>query len=142
MGVETHFQHSQAIYAPDKNDVVVQRQQEASKTTVAEALHVDGFPERGKTFHTICTSNGSPYVNFQNRIMYGTFKMAQKMAGGEDMVAFTRILHRTLPDELVQVRFPHGWSLMDLQLRSSTANFVRIAEVWPAQSQRPRLCAR
>jgi hypothetical protein len=32
--------------------------------------------------------------------MYGTFKLAQKMPGGEKMVAFTRILHRTAHDAL------------------------------------------
>ena len=27
------------------------------------------FPTTGNTIHTLCTSNGSPYMNFQNRIM-------------------------------------------------------------------------
>lgn len=27
------------------------------------------FPTKGDTIHTLCTSNGSPYLNFQNRIM-------------------------------------------------------------------------
>lgn len=26
-------------------------------------------PTKGDTIHTLCTSNGSPYLNFQNRIM-------------------------------------------------------------------------
>uniref|UniRef100_A0A061QV19 Hydroxyproline O-arabinosyltransferase-like domain-containing protein n=1 Tax=Tetraselmis sp. GSL018 TaxID=582737 RepID=A0A061QV19_9CHLO len=52
------------------------------------------------TIHTICTSNGSPYVNFQTRIMYGTYLKVQSMPGGEKLVAFTRILHRTKPDVL------------------------------------------
>ena len=28
-----------------------------------------GSPMKGDTIHTLCTSNGSPYLNFQNRIM-------------------------------------------------------------------------
>lgn len=104
MGVETHVHHHQAIYAPGKDSLAAQRQaQSAQGARIAPALHMDGLLENGKTFHTICTSNGSPYVNFQNRIMYGTYKMAKNMPGGENMVAFTRILHRTLPDVVMQV---------------------------------------
>jgi hypothetical protein len=62
-----------------------------------------GWPTEGTTVHTLCTSNGSPYTNFQNRIMYATYKMVQKQGGGENMVAFTRILHRTVEDELMKV---------------------------------------
>lgn len=29
-----------------------------------------GIPTKGTTIHTLVTSNGSPYLNFQNRIMY------------------------------------------------------------------------
>lgn len=32
---------------------------------------------------------------------YGTYKLIQGMPGGENMVAFTRILHRTTPDLLM-----------------------------------------
>jgi len=32
---------------------------------------------------------------------YGTYKLVQKMAGGEKLVAFTRILHRQTPDILM-----------------------------------------
>ena len=32
---------------------------------------------------------------------WGTFQLAQKMPGGEKMVAMTRILHRTTPDEIM-----------------------------------------
>ncbi len=28
-----------------------------------------GIPYKGTTIHTLVTSNGSPYLNFQNRIM-------------------------------------------------------------------------
>ena len=27
------------------------------------------WPRTGRTIHTVCTSNGSPYLNFQTRIM-------------------------------------------------------------------------
>jgi hypothetical protein len=64
---------------------------------------VPGWPTEGSTVHTLCTSNGSPYTNFQNRIMYATYKIVQKQPGGEIMAAFTRILHRTVEDELMQV---------------------------------------
>lgn len=104
-GVERHFHHTQAIYAPTKADPTAQSQHlpAPSVAKVAPALHSKSFVEEGRTVHTLCTSNGSPYINFQSRIMYGTYKLAQKMPGGEKMVAFTRILHRTLPDELMQV---------------------------------------
>jgi len=52
------------------------------------------WPDRGDQIHVIMTSNGSPYLNFQTRILYRTFLRAQKMPGGERMVAFTRILSR------------------------------------------------
>eukprot|EP00891_Asterochloris_glomerata_P007790 jgi/Astpho2/7790/fgenesh1_pm.00117_%23_7_t len=55
----------------------------------------------GRTIHTVCTSNGSPYLNFQTRIMYGTYNKAQQLPGGERLAAFTRILHRTTPDILM-----------------------------------------
>lgn len=58
-------------------------------------------PEEQHNIHTLCTSNGSPYLNFQTRIMYATYKKVRKMAGGERLVAFTRILHRTVPDALM-----------------------------------------
>lgn len=53
------------------------------------------------TVHTLCTGNGSPYQNYQLRIAYGTYKLVQAMPGGERHVAFTRILHRTKPDQLM-----------------------------------------
>ena len=30
---------------------------------------IAGIPTKGTTIHTLVTSNGSPYLNFQNRIM-------------------------------------------------------------------------
>ncbi len=38
----------------------------AAKGAAAES---SGSPTKGDTIHTLCTSNGSPYLNFQNRIM-------------------------------------------------------------------------
>ncbi|KAG2487203.1 hypothetical protein HYH03_014177 [Edaphochlamys debaryana] len=55
----------------------------------------------GNSVHTLFTSNGSPYQNIQARIMVGTYHMVRKMPGGERMVALTRILHRTTPDEVM-----------------------------------------
>lgn len=55
----------------------------------------------GHTIHSLLTSNGSPYQNFQGRIMYGTYKIVQKMPGGDKLTGFTRILHRMTPDELM-----------------------------------------
>eukprot|EP00887_Chlorella_sp_A99_P004360 scaffold15.g4360.t1 len=59
------------------------------------------WPTTGDTIHVLATSNGSPYCNFQTRIMYATFKLTQAMPGGEKMVAFTRILHRSKGDVLM-----------------------------------------
>ncbi|PSC71378.1 hypothetical protein C2E20_5225 [Micractinium conductrix] len=59
-----------------------------------------GWPTTGDTVHIAYTSNGSPYTNYQNLVMYGTYKLAQAMPGGDKMVAFTRILHRTTDDAL------------------------------------------
>ena len=33
------------------------------------AAKLAGSPTKGDSIHTLCTSNGSPYLNFQNRIM-------------------------------------------------------------------------
>ncbi|KAK9816540.1 hypothetical protein WJX72_001729 [[Myrmecia] bisecta] len=74
----------------------VQPQQGASSAAASSA-----YPTKGTMIHTVCTSNGSPYLNFQNRIMFGTYKLAQQMPGGDKLVAFTRVLHRTQPDVLM-----------------------------------------
>ena len=40
-------------------------------------------------------------------LRYGTYKLVQRMPGGEGLVGFTRILHRTKPDLLMdEVRPP------------------------------------
>ena len=48
--------------------------------------------------HVMATSNGSPYQNWQTRIMYRTFLDAAK---NSDMKHFTRLLHRRTDDELM-----------------------------------------
>ena len=57
---------------------------------------------KGKAMHTLCTSNGSPYQNYQTRIAYATYQLTAAMPGGEHQVAFTRILHRQTPDILME----------------------------------------
>jgi hypothetical protein len=46
-------------------------------------------------------SSLSASQNYQLRIAYATYKLVQAMPGGERHVAFTRILHRTKPDQLM-----------------------------------------
>uniref|UniRef100_A0A7S0X0W7 Hydroxyproline O-arabinosyltransferase-like domain-containing protein n=1 Tax=Chlamydomonas leiostraca TaxID=1034604 RepID=A0A7S0X0W7_9CHLO len=58
-----------------------------------------GLP--GDTIHTLFTSNGSPYQNFQARVMVATWHLVRQQPGGEKLVAMTRVLHRTTPDELM-----------------------------------------
>eukprot|EP00898_Chlorokybus_atmophyticus_P004733 jgi/Chlat1/5260/Chrsp33S05015 len=48
--------------------------------------------------HVMCTSNGSPYLNWQTRIMHYSY---QKVAAGTQMKWFTRVLHRQTDDELM-----------------------------------------
>jgi len=50
--------------------------------------------------HVLCTSNGSPYLNWQTRIMYQTYKMVRDQPGS-DLKHFTRLLHRRTDDELM-----------------------------------------
>jgi hypothetical protein len=47
------------------------------------------------TIHTLTTTNGSPYQNYQMRIAYASYLRILDMPGGEHHVAFTRVLHRT-----------------------------------------------
>jgi hypothetical protein len=58
------------------------------------------WPTSGDAVHVACTSNGSPYLNYQTLALYGTYRLARRQAGGASMVAFTRILHRTAHDAL------------------------------------------
>ena len=67
----------------------------------------------GYTVHTLFTSSGDGYQNFQTRILYSSYKMVQKMPGGELMTGFTRILHRTVPDILMEeVPTFHAWDVL------------------------------
>lgn len=76
---------------------------DADSTTKRIFADTSNWPSTGNRVHTVCTSNGSPYTNFQNRIMYATYRLAQQEPGGEVLAGFTRILHRGNPDELMQV---------------------------------------
>lgn len=78
-----------------------QVRQPVQKHTLSASGSTQHRMTTGDTIHTLCTSNGSPYLNFQLRIMYGTYQLVQKMPGGEKLVAFTRILHRQQPDVLM-----------------------------------------
>jgi hydroxyproline O-arabinosyltransferase len=77
----------------------------AIRADTGRSLAVSGVagqsPHPAGTIHTLVTGNGSPYQNFQLRIMHGTYKIVQKMPGGEKLTGFTRILHRTTDDNLM-----------------------------------------
>lgn len=47
--------------------------------TAAKVFDESRLP--GNTIHTLYTSNGSPYQNFQGRIHYATYRLVQKMPG-------------------------------------------------------------
>ena len=55
----------------------------------------------GDDVHVVVTTNGSPYVNFQTRILYGSFLRMQRMQGGERFRFFTRVLSRATDDALM-----------------------------------------
>lgn len=107
MGVEQHYGFTKTIRARSAANL-----QDASYTAeavgAATELQADvtKWPATGNKVHTLCTSNGSPYTNFQNRIMYATYKLSQQMPGGDVLAGFTRILHRTVPDEVMKVNLP------------------------------------
>lgn len=98
IGTKSHHSEADA----DADDMgALGRRGGAAAGAEARQEHIDGpWPKTGDTVHIAYTSNGSPYTNYQNLVLYGTFKLAQKMPGGEKMVAFTRILHRTSDDAL------------------------------------------
>lgn len=58
------------------------------------SIDASQWPSRGDAVHVLVTSNGTPYLNFQTRILYRTYLRARAMPGGDKMVAFTRILSR------------------------------------------------
>ncbi|KAK9795215.1 hypothetical protein WJX73_002433 [Symbiochloris irregularis] len=97
-----------AQQAAENTVVEVEKREEVQKLSAQQSSHAQAvrssgsqFPDKGTEIHTLCTSNGSPYLNFQTRIMHGTYKQVQALPGGERLVGFTRILHRTKPDVLV-----------------------------------------
>ena len=47
----------------------LQQQKQGASNVIEVVAKASGFPTKGNTIHTLCTSNGSPYLNFQNRIM-------------------------------------------------------------------------
>ena len=49
--------------------------------------------------HTMITSNGQPYMNWQTRVFYQTWLKAKDQPGSP-LAHFTRVLHRTRDDEL------------------------------------------
>ncbi|PRW57732.1 hypothetical protein C2E21_3449 isoform A [Chlorella sorokiniana] len=80
---------------------VVLAQLHSGAAGTAAASHGGGsWPTTGDTIHTILASNGGPYINYQTLALYGSWRRVRRMPGGEKMVAFTRILHRTAHDEL------------------------------------------
>lgn len=66
----------------------------------ASAATASASPDGG--MHVLITSNGSPYQNYQTRILYATYRIVAAAGdGGERFRGFTRILHRTVDDELM-----------------------------------------
>ncbi len=83
--------------------------QEHNKKTTSGTLYPNtpkyagGGSEGWETcVHTMITSNGSPYMNWQTRIFYETWK---KAASEKDSILrrFTRVLHRSTEDELMKL---------------------------------------
>jgi hypothetical protein len=54
--------------------------------------------------HVVLTSNGNSYMNWQTRVMYATYLAVVKREPGGPLArgAFTRVLHRSTDDELMQ----------------------------------------
>ena len=55
----------------------------------------------GACVHTVLTSNGNSYMNWQSRVMYATYLAAAAKDTAGVMKAFTRVLHRHTDDELM-----------------------------------------
>jgi hydroxyproline O-arabinosyltransferase len=58
-------------------------------------------PSHGASVHVIFTSNGSPSLNWQTRLLAATLAEVREMAYGDRLAGFTRILHRSVDDALV-----------------------------------------
>ena len=61
-------------------DAAMHAQQTIKAAAKGIAAKPSGRPTTGDTIHTLCTSNGSPYLNFQNRIMCATAASATMLA--------------------------------------------------------------
>ena len=64
---------------------------------------VQGTAAPATCLHTVLTSNGNSYMNWQTRVMYATWQAAAGAEAPEKrvMAAFTRVLHRGSDDELM-----------------------------------------
>ena len=51
--------------------------------------------------HTMITSNGQPYMNWQTRVFYATWRKVSRTPGSP-LRHFTRVLHRKTDDELME----------------------------------------
>ena len=78
--------------------VLPQRKGPSVKYALAKDV-VDPTPPP-KCLHTVLTSSGNAYMNWQTRIMYQTY-LKHAAEPGSVMKAFTRILHRGKDDELM-----------------------------------------
>ena len=86
----------------------------------AAGIEIDGLPEfirprksaatataplkpGSGSVHVVLTSNGNSYMNWQTRVMYGTYLAAVAKEPGGPLArgAFTRVLHRSTDDELM-----------------------------------------
>lgn len=91
---------------PDEITRIMIEDQQKKTEGSAQELQFQGETEmkkqqtEGKGIHVMVTSNGNPYMNWQTRIMYYTWKKVIKQAGN-DMKYFTRVLHRSKDDELM-----------------------------------------
>ena len=67
----------------------------------AKSKGLNGASSRDPPFclHTMITSNGQPYMNWQTRVFYQTWREAA--SARVPLRHFTRVLHRTRDDELV-----------------------------------------
>ena len=63
-------------------------------------------------------------ADYQMRIAFGTYQLMTQMEGGDRHVAFTRILHRTKPDELMDEVTKNITSLLAHSYHSSPPSFL------------------
>ena len=75
-------------------------QADAGREGAQRGANTGGISSAHNEIHVLVTSNGSPYLNFQTRIMYGTYKKVRDLPGSE-LRYFTRLLHRSDDDILM-----------------------------------------